>query len=188
MDSDPSSLLALSLFGGFQATLDGVPLTAFESNKVRGLLAYMAVEQRPHSREALGDLLWPEQPEKTARQLAQRALQPAQSARGQNSRPALPAHRPRFHPVQPRAPLQCSLPSHCRLAVKALVGPKPGAFLPRTKEVVEIVRMSVCSARRSIRPEVDHLFYPCTPTFENQLPAAGQHSHSTTWRAGVAPA
>ena len=43
------------------------PVTAFASNKVRALLAYLAVEaDRPHRREALAGLLWPEQPEAKA--------------------------------------------------------------------------------------------------------------------------
>jgi DNA-binding SARP family transcriptional activator len=36
--------LSLSLLGPFEVTLDGVPVTAFDSNKVRALLAYLAVE------------------------------------------------------------------------------------------------------------------------------------------------
>jgi len=52
--------LALALLGSFQATLDGTPLTSFESNKVRALLAYLAVEaDRPHPRDVLAGLLWP---------------------------------------------------------------------------------------------------------------------------------
>ncbi|MFZ5918097.1 MAG: ATP-binding protein [Chloroflexota bacterium] len=59
--------LALSLLGTFEATLDGVAITAFESARVRALLAYLAVEaDRPHSREALAGLLWPDQPEGVA--------------------------------------------------------------------------------------------------------------------------
>ncbi len=51
--------LALSLLGTFQAMLDGKPITAFESNKVRGLLAYLAIESdRLHSRDALAGLFW----------------------------------------------------------------------------------------------------------------------------------
>ena len=41
--------------------LDGYPVVGFESNKVRALLAYLAVEaHRPHPRTAVADLLWPE--------------------------------------------------------------------------------------------------------------------------------
>jgi len=60
--------LSLFLFGGFTATLDGIPITRFRSDKVRALLAFLAVEQdRPHRREALAGLFWPEQSEKDAR-------------------------------------------------------------------------------------------------------------------------
>lgn len=59
--------LSLYVLGPFQAELDGVPLTALKSNKVRALLAYLAVEcGRPHPREALAGLLWPELPESVA--------------------------------------------------------------------------------------------------------------------------
>ena len=48
------STLLLSLLGSFQATLAERPIAGFESNKVRALLAYLAVEgDRPHSREEI---------------------------------------------------------------------------------------------------------------------------------------
>ena len=56
--------LQLTLLGAFQATLDGEPVVGFESNKVRALLAYLAVEaNRPHPRTTLAGLLWPERPD-----------------------------------------------------------------------------------------------------------------------------
>ena len=59
--------LSLSLLGPFQATLDGQSVTDFDSAKVRALLAYLAVEaDRPHSREALAGLLWPDYPDRSA--------------------------------------------------------------------------------------------------------------------------
>ena len=59
--------LGMELLGGFRVTLDGAPLTTFESNKVRALLAYLAVElQRPHPRESLAALLWPDWPDRAA--------------------------------------------------------------------------------------------------------------------------
>ncbi len=59
--------LELNLLGTFQAALDGEPVTGFESNKVRALLAYLAVlADRPHPRAALAELLWPERPESKA--------------------------------------------------------------------------------------------------------------------------
>ncbi|MBN2389843.1 MAG: AAA family ATPase [Anaerolineae bacterium] len=62
------SHLVLSLLGSFQATLDSAPITTFESDKVRALLAYLAVEHsRPQRREMLAGLLWPDMPERDAR-------------------------------------------------------------------------------------------------------------------------
>ena len=61
-------LLSVSLLGPFQVTLAGEPVTGFESDKVRALLAYLAVEaHRPHRREALAGLLWPDWPDRAAR-------------------------------------------------------------------------------------------------------------------------
>ena len=60
--------LSLSLLGAFQATLDGEPITGFGSAKTRALLAYLVIESdRPHRRETLAALLWPEQPDRVAR-------------------------------------------------------------------------------------------------------------------------
>ncbi len=60
--------LSIFLLGPLQVTLDGEPVTSFESDKVRALLAYLAVENSvPHRRERLAGLLWPEQPEQAAR-------------------------------------------------------------------------------------------------------------------------
>ena len=59
--------LSLSLLGSFWAALDGQPIKSFKSNKVRALLAYLAVEaDRPHRRERLAGLLWPDWPDKDA--------------------------------------------------------------------------------------------------------------------------
>ena len=59
--------LVLSLLGGLQVELDGHPVTEFKSNKVRALLAYLAVEAgRPQRREALAGLLWPDQNDRAA--------------------------------------------------------------------------------------------------------------------------
>ena len=67
--------LSLSLLGGFQAAVKGEPITGFRSAKVRALLAYLAVEaDRPHPRETLAGLLWPDHPEPSARRNLRRAL------------------------------------------------------------------------------------------------------------------
>jgi DNA-binding SARP family transcriptional activator len=60
---------------GTQVKLDGRPVTEFESNKVRALLAYLAAEaDQPHSRDVLMGLLWPNQPDAQARNNLRHAL------------------------------------------------------------------------------------------------------------------
>ena len=67
--------LSLHLLGPFQVTLDGEPVTGFESARVRALLAYLAVESdRLHRRETLAGLLWPTWPDRAARGNLRRAL------------------------------------------------------------------------------------------------------------------
>ena len=59
--------LKISLLGPIQVTLDGQPITGFKSNKVRALLAYLAVEaDKPHRRESLAGLLWSDWSEREA--------------------------------------------------------------------------------------------------------------------------
>jgi len=59
--------LDISLLGPIQVTLDGQLITGFKSNKVRALLAYLAVEaDKPHRRESLAGLLWPDWSEREA--------------------------------------------------------------------------------------------------------------------------
>ncbi len=67
--------LSLSLLGPFRFTLAGEPVTSFESDKVRALLAYLAVEaHRLHRRESLAGLLWPDWPDRAARTNLRNAL------------------------------------------------------------------------------------------------------------------
>src|SRR5207244_3842511 len=59
--------LTLTFLGSFQATLDGTPISRFQTDKVRALLAYLAVEaDLPHSRASLCGLLWPDQSDDAA--------------------------------------------------------------------------------------------------------------------------
>ena len=59
--------LSIALFGPLQVSLDGGTI-AFESDKVRALLAYLVVEARdPQRREKLAGLLWSDWPEESAR-------------------------------------------------------------------------------------------------------------------------
>ena len=67
--------LSLSLLGTLQIALDEQPVKDFKSDKVRALLVYLAVEaDRPHRREVLAALLWPEMPERSARNNLRDAL------------------------------------------------------------------------------------------------------------------
>jgi WD40 repeat protein/DNA-binding SARP family transcriptional activator len=73
--------LDLSFLGRFQATVDARPVTGFESNKVRALLAFLAVESaRPHARETLAGLLWPDYPDHSALSNLRSALANLRSA------------------------------------------------------------------------------------------------------------
>jgi DNA-binding SARP family transcriptional activator len=69
------SHLQINLLGTFQVMLDGMPITRFESDKVRALLAYLVVEaDRPHWRETLMNMFWPEASERAARHNLRQAL------------------------------------------------------------------------------------------------------------------
>ena len=84
------AFLSLSLLGGFHVERDGTPITAFESNKVRALLAYLAVEaDRPHQRSALAGLLWPDHAEEAARTNLRHVLRQLRLSIDDGSAPAL---------------------------------------------------------------------------------------------------
>ena len=59
--------LHLSFLGRFACTQQNSPITRFRSDKIRALLAYLAIEvETPHRREALATLLWPDSPQRAA--------------------------------------------------------------------------------------------------------------------------
>ena len=95
--------LTLSLLGPFQALVDGEPATGFSTAKVRALLAYLAMESdRPHRREALTGLLWPDRPERSARQNLSQALYNLRNdPRRDSAEPPFLAHHLADAPVQP---------------------------------------------------------------------------------------
>jgi DNA-binding SARP family transcriptional activator len=75
--------LAVWLLGTFHVSLDGQPATAFETDKTRSLLAYLMVEAaRPHSRERLAGMLWPDHPNASARNSLRQALHNLRHALG----------------------------------------------------------------------------------------------------------
>jgi WD40 repeat protein/DNA-binding SARP family transcriptional activator len=83
--------LSITLFGPFRVRQGGEEVIAFKSNKVRGLLAYLAVEsQRLHRRDSLAALLWPDWTDKEARTNLRYALSNLRSTIG--DREAEPAY------------------------------------------------------------------------------------------------
>jgi len=67
--------LSIYLLGPFHVVRDGSPVTSFESDKARALLAYLALEtDRPQPRAYLAGLLWPNCPEQNARHDLRQAL------------------------------------------------------------------------------------------------------------------
>ncbi|MBK9940316.1 MAG: hypothetical protein IPP13_01660 [Kouleothrix sp.] len=68
-------LTTIRLLGPLDITIGDEPVSGFAYPKVRALLAFLAVEShRPHSREQLAALLWPNQPEQAARGSLSQAL------------------------------------------------------------------------------------------------------------------
>ncbi len=59
--------LTLNFLGGFEAIVDAEPATVFGADKVRALLAFLAIESsRPHRRAKLSVMFWPDLSEKKA--------------------------------------------------------------------------------------------------------------------------
>ncbi|MBN1217800.1 MAG: tetratricopeptide repeat protein [Anaerolineae bacterium] len=76
--------LAIYLLGGLQVILEGEPVTDFATDKARALLAYLAVEaERPHRRDVLAGLLWPEQTQAKARHNVRQTLSYLRQALGE---------------------------------------------------------------------------------------------------------
>ncbi|MDP1772381.1 MAG: BTAD domain-containing putative transcriptional regulator [Methylobacter sp.] len=75
MSSPPDHSLEIMLLGGFDACLNGHSIAGNCYNKMRALLAYLAVErEQDHSREALAELLWGDNDPVTARGNLRRTL------------------------------------------------------------------------------------------------------------------
>lgn len=73
--------LEVRLLGGFDVRLAGQPVTGFESQKVRALLAYLvANEGKPISRELLASLLWSGKSPESSRRNLRQALHNLRSA------------------------------------------------------------------------------------------------------------
>ena len=67
------SVLRIYLFRDFSVEQDGSPFTSFENRKVKELFSYMLLNYtRPHRRETLTTLLWPDiNPNKSQRNMRQ---------------------------------------------------------------------------------------------------------------------
>ena len=80
--------LSIRVLGPFQVSVDGVPVDGFATDKVRALLAYLALSPgHPHRREALAGLLWPDFPERSARASLRNALANLRNVLGESARP-----------------------------------------------------------------------------------------------------
>ena len=78
---------SITLLGSMQVSLDGNLLHALESGKMRGLLAYLAVESgQAHERERLAGLFWPEMSEAQARHNLSQSLHNLRQALGEGGK------------------------------------------------------------------------------------------------------
>ncbi len=81
-------VLDISLLGVLEITVDEESIEV-DSNYVRALLCFLVLEKhRPHRREALAELLWPEKPEGVARNSLKQALSNLRKALGDRENPS----------------------------------------------------------------------------------------------------
>jgi len=74
---------SVRLFGVLEIKIDEQPVTGLRTDKVRALLAYLLVERaHPHTREALAELLWPDQSPDAALHNLRQALSTLRKALG----------------------------------------------------------------------------------------------------------
>jgi DNA-binding SARP family transcriptional activator len=67
--------LEMRLLGGLKVVVDGKPIAGGVPRKAKSLLAFLAVEVgRPHPRDILAEMLWPERPQGVARNNLRQAL------------------------------------------------------------------------------------------------------------------
>lgn len=66
--------LLLTCLGDCQVMLDDEPLTAFQTDKVRAMLIYLAIEGQAHQRSALAQFLWPGYSEESANNSLRQSL------------------------------------------------------------------------------------------------------------------
>ena len=108
------SRLMIRLLGSFQVSIAATPITKFDSNKVRALLAFLAVEgDRSHSRGKLAGLFWPDMPETTALSNLRYALADLRTAIGDRTA------QPPYLKIS-RQSIQFNTSSHTWLDVRAM--------------------------------------------------------------------
>lgn len=73
----------LTVLGHFSLTLDGNQLTHFSYDKVKALLLYLLMSDRPISRSTLAELLWPEQGTSSGRTNLRHALHSLRQSLGE---------------------------------------------------------------------------------------------------------
>lgn len=96
--------LTLNLLGSFQALRDGTPI-AFRSDKERALLAFLAVEaDRPHRREALIGLLYPDYEQARAQSNLRKTLFRLHAALGETDEAGFLLVTPKTVQFNPAAP------------------------------------------------------------------------------------
>jgi len=71
MRNNLTPTMVLHILGTFEVTIDGIAVSAFSTDKIRALLAYLALEShtngsRPYRRELLANWLWPDMPDSLA--------------------------------------------------------------------------------------------------------------------------
>src|SRR6476659_5737665 len=75
--------LSFTVLGPLDVLLDGQSILGLAYDKVWALLVYLALEaDRPHRRDALIGLLWPDKPEQAARASFRQALSQLRQAIG----------------------------------------------------------------------------------------------------------
>jgi DNA-binding SARP family transcriptional activator/Cdc6-like AAA superfamily ATPase len=125
-DEDKLSFLSVSLLGRIHLELDG-HLVCGLKNKPLALLAYLVVESnRPHRREALGNLLWPNaEPGSVSNSLRQTLWQLRQAIDGQVYPAAAGRSQAPFLIIN-RETAQFNPASHYWLDIKAFLTPDSG--------------------------------------------------------------
>jgi DNA-binding SARP family transcriptional activator/predicted ATPase len=135
--------LSVCLLGSLYVTLDDESVTGFESDKARALFAYLIVEtERPHRREKLAGLLWPEWSEGAARANLRHTLANLRQIVGDRARVASPNGMPPFLQVSRQA-IQLNTDSDVWVDVTAFTELLRTKGLPREdiRQVEEAVRL-----------------------------------------------